>query len=158
MRGLFFKVFIILWIAQSLIFVISTSLLVRHYFDSPDVFFDAMHSGLRSEAKESVAAFETGGCDAMLAHASASEHSVALLDATGQNLCAMAGAQSSLTGAVPEDIAGKQVGQQYVWSVPVTSTSGKRYVFLLSRPHIPQRPNWAQDLLHFAFPQLPVAI
>jgi hypothetical protein len=51
MRGLFFKVFIILWIMQSLIFVISTALIVRHHFDSPDVFFDAMHSGLRSEGE-----------------------------------------------------------------------------------------------------------
>ena len=32
MRGLFFKVFIIFWIAQSLIFVISTALIVRRHF------------------------------------------------------------------------------------------------------------------------------
>jgi two-component system sensor histidine kinase CpxA len=158
MRGLFFKVFIILWIMQSLIFVISTALIVRHHFDSPDVFFDAMHSGLRSEAKESAAAFEIGGCEAMRTHASDGDQAVALLDATGQNLCAVAGAQSSLIGADREDIAGKQVGQQYVWSVPVTSTSGKHYIFLLSRPHIPQKSNWGRDLLHFSFPQLPVAI
>ena len=37
MRGLFFKVFIIFWIAQSMIFVISTALIVRHHFDRPDV-------------------------------------------------------------------------------------------------------------------------
>jgi hypothetical protein len=38
MRGLFFKIFIIFWIAQSLIFVISTALIVRHRFQpSPDV-------------------------------------------------------------------------------------------------------------------------
>ena len=47
MRGLFFKVFIIFWIAQSLIFVISTALIVRHHFESPDVVFDALNSGLQ---------------------------------------------------------------------------------------------------------------
>jgi two-component system sensor histidine kinase CpxA len=158
MRGLFFKVFIILWIAQSLIFVISTALIVRHHFDSPDVFFDAMHNGLRNEARGDAADYETDGCDALLGRAAARDQAIALLDEAGKSLCATAGAQSSLTGKVPDEIAGKQVGRQYVWSVPVTSGSGKRYVFLLSRPHIQQKPNWGQDLLHFSFPQLPVAI
>jgi two-component system sensor histidine kinase CpxA len=50
------------------------------------------------------------------------------------------------------------VGKQYVWSVPVASSSGKRYIFLLSRPHTPIKVTWGQNLLFFAFPQLPVAI
>jgi len=62
MRGLFFKVFIILWIAQSLIFVISTALILRRHFDRPDVFFDAIRSSMQAEAKDAVAAFESGGC------------------------------------------------------------------------------------------------
>jgi two-component system sensor histidine kinase CpxA len=45
-----------------------------------------------------------------------------------------------------------------VWSVPVTSISGKQYIFLLSRPHTPVKVSWGQNLLFFAFPQLPVAI
>jgi two-component system sensor histidine kinase CpxA len=63
-----------------------------------------------------------------------------------------------MPGAIPGMITGNQVGQQYVWSVPVTSASGKQYIFLLSRQHTPVKDNWGQDLLHFAFPQLPVAI
>src|ERR1035437_8293608 len=101
MRGLFFKVFVILWIAQSLNFVISTALIVRHHFDSPEVFFDAQHSGLQNEATESAAAFEAGGCDAMRAYASARDQAIALLDAVGQNQCAVAGAQSSWAGDIP---------------------------------------------------------
>jgi two-component system sensor histidine kinase CpxA len=158
MRGLFFKVFIILWIAQSLIFVISTALIVRHHFDSPAVVFDALHSSLRNEAKESVTTFEAGGCDAMRAYADARNHAIALNDPTGRDVCAATDAQTSITGTIPSNITGRQVGQQYVWSVPVTSNSGKQYVFLLSRPHTPEKANWGQDLLHFAFPQLPVAI
>ncbi len=42
--------------------------------------------------------------------------------------------------------------------MPASSASGKRYVFLLSRLHVPREHGWQQDLLHFAFPQLPVAI
>jgi two-component system, OmpR family, sensor histidine kinase CpxA len=159
MRGLFFKVFIILWIAQSLIFVISTALIVRHHFDRPDVFFDALHSSLSNEAKESASIFEERGCDAMRAYAGAHDHAIALVDvATGTSLCATPGAQSSTMGVIPPNITGRQVGQQYVWSVPVSSATGKQYAFLLSRPHIPEKPDWSRDLLHFAFPQLPVAI
>lgn len=158
MRGLFFKVFVILWIAQSLIFVISTALIVRHHFDSPAVFFDALNSSLRNESKESVAAFESGGCNAVRAFATTQDDAIALTDANGNNLCAVPGAQASITGPIPQNILGRQMGQLFVWSVPVTSTSGKQYVFLLSRPHTPQRDSLAQDLLRFAFPQLPVAI
>lgn len=158
MRGLFFKVFIILWIAQSLIFVISTALIVRHHFDSPVVIFDALYSSLRNEAKESTASFEAGGCNAMRAYADAHGHAIALKDATGKDLCAVTAVQGLAVDAVPSIITGKQVGQQYIWSVPVTSASGKHYVFLLSRPHTPEKTTWGQNLLFFAFPQLPVAI
>jgi two-component system sensor histidine kinase CpxA len=158
MRGLFFKVFIILWIAQSLIFVISTALIVRHHFDSPFVAFDALYSSLHNEARESAAAFETGGCEAMRAYAGAHDHAIALKDGAGRDLCAVPGAQGLVMDAVPGLITGKQEGLQYVWSVPVTSASGKQYVFLLSRPHTPEKYSLGQDLLHFAFPQLPVAI
>ena len=61
MRGLFFKVFVILWIAQSLIFVISTALIVRHRFDSPAVFFEQLNSSLRNEARDSANSRTTGG-------------------------------------------------------------------------------------------------
>ena len=158
MRGLFFKVFIILWIAQSLIFVISTALIVRHHFDSPMVVFDALYSSLRNEARESAAAFETGGCEAMRAYAGAHDHAIALKDGTGRDLCAVSGAQSLAMEVIPGIITGRQEGLQYIWSVPVTSANGKQYVFLLSRPHTPEKNNLGQDLLHFAFPQLPVAI
>ena len=158
MRGLFFKVFVVLWIAQSLIFVISTALIVRHHFDSPAVFFDALNSSLRNESKESVAAYEAGGCDAMRAFAGTQNDAIALADVNGNGLCATPGALASIEGPIPQNILGRQMGQLFVWSVPVTSTSGKQYVFLLSRQHTPQRDSLAQDLLRFAFPQLPVAI
>ncbi len=160
MRSLFFKIFVIFWIAQSLIFVISTALILRQRFPDPGLLFDSLFSSLRNESRESVAAFETGGCDALHAYAVAHEHAIALSDDTGRDMCAVTeGQQGNGAGmSFPGHITGKQVGQQYVWSVPVTSMEGKKYVFLLSLPHTPEQHTWYQDLLHFAFPQLPVAI
>jgi two-component system sensor histidine kinase CpxA len=159
MRGLFFKVFVILWIAESLIFGISTALIVRHHFDGPGLIFDALHSSLLNEAKQSASLFEAGGCDAIRAHAVNSDHAIVLRDTAGTKLCAVTGAPGSITTTkFPQEVTGLQVGQQYVWKLPVTSASGKQYVFLLIRPLRPEKANWGQDLLHFAFPQLPVAI
>jgi two-component system, OmpR family, sensor histidine kinase CpxA len=159
MRGLFFKVFIIFWIAQSLIFVISTTLILRHRFERPDTIFDALHSSLRNEARDSADAFELGGCNALREYGITHEQSIALTDTTGRDLCTGANEQRPLADKeLLKEITGRQVGQQYIWFVPVTSASGKQYVFLLSRPHTLVNVHWYQDLLHFAFPQLPVAI
>lgn len=160
MRGLFFKIFAIFWIAQSLIFVISTALILRHRRPSPEVFFDTLDSGLRNDAQESVAAFEAGGCSAVDSYAKARGLNVALADTAGHSICgtALLPIHSSLsTVETAKHIANEQVGQQYVWWVPVVSSSG-RYVSVLSRRFVPEQHHWYQDLLHFAFPQLLVAI
>jgi two-component system sensor histidine kinase CpxA len=159
MRSLFFKIFVIFWIAQSLIFVISTALIVRHRFPSPDILLDSLYSSLRVEANESVTAFEASGCNALHGYASAHDQDIALEDATGRSLCAAADSWNGMVNVrFPDRITSRQAGQRYIWSVPVFSGSGKRYVFLLSRYHAPRNFNWYQDLLHFSFPQLPVAI
>jgi two-component system sensor histidine kinase CpxA len=159
MRGLFFKVFIIFWIAQSLIFVISTALIVRRHFEGPDAQFDMLDSTLLNDGKSAAAAWEKGACAALQAYGAGIAQTVALEDAAGQVLCKPAGMEGLQTNeGMPGRILGSQVGQQYIWRIPVVSASGKQYVFLLSRPHVPRSPNLSQDLLRFAFPQLPVAI
>ena len=159
MRGLFFKVFIIFWIAQSLIFVISTALIVRRHFEGPDAQWDMLNNALGTDGKGAAAAWETGGCAALEAYGTSIGQMVSLADATGQVLCKPAGMEGlDENVSVPSRAAGSQAGQQYVWRVPVVSDSGKQYVFLLSRPHLPRRQDLSQDLLRFAFPQLPVAI
>ena len=159
MRGLFFKVFIIFWIAQSLIFVISTVLIVRRHFEGPEVQFDMLDSSLQNNAKAAVEAWEKGGCDALQSYGAGIAQTVSLADATGQVLCKpvnMEGLDQNL--GIPDRISGIQVGQHYVWRVPVVSAGGKKFVLLLSRPHVPRKPRLSQDLLFFSFPQLPVAI
>jgi two-component system sensor histidine kinase CpxA len=159
MRGLFFKVFAIFWIAQSLIFVISTALIVRRHFTSPEILFDTLKGSLNTEASEATSAFETGGCDALRKFGNTLSHPVVLQDASGRNVCGTTAVQSLPGNASPmEHITGRQAGQQYIWSVPVTSATGRQYFLLVLQPHAPERHNWYKDLLHFAFPQLPVAI
>lgn len=159
MRGLFFKIFIIFWIAQSLIFVISTVLIVRHHFESPEVQLDLLNSSLQNDANRATAAWEKGGCDALFAYGAGIAQTIALEDATGQMICNQGGmARLNKNEATPNRISSGRLGGQYIWKVPVLAISGKRYVFLLSRPFVPRKQSLADDLLHFSFPQLPVAI
>lgn len=159
MRGLFFKVFIIFWIAQSAIFVISTALILRHRFDGPGVVFDAWDSNLLNQAKENLNLFEGGGCTALHNYGNAHGQSITLRDTSGRDVCNAA----SVPVHLPKPrghrgVVGQQLGQQYVWSVFISSSSGTPYVFQLSMPHTPPPVNWYQDLLRFSTPQLPVAI
>ena len=160
MRGLFFKIFAIFWIAQSLIFVISTALILRHRGPSPWISFDTMSDILRHEAKESLTDYQAGGCPAFLAYAAAHDQSLALEGDRGQILCGPAvDSQAGMkkNSGSKNGISGAEVGSRYVWRVPITSAQGGRYTFLLSQAAQDDHP-WYVDLLHFAFPQLAVAI
>jgi two-component system sensor histidine kinase CpxA len=162
MRGLFLKIFAIFWLAQSLIFIISTTLIVRQRFASPDTFTDALDTNLRHDASAALADFTTGGCPAFRNNTARNEPSGAtLLDANGHTLCATptAPALTSLTNLPSTRIDGRMVGSRWVWLIPVTAPNGTHYLYAWhqppsTNPH-PQR-RW--NLLHFAFPQLPVAI
>ena len=127
MRSLFFKVFIIFWIAQSLIFVISTALIVRHHFNEspPDVLSDGFYSSLENDAYHATAAYESGDCPALKAYGASIGQTIALEDASGNPLC-----KSEVSVPPPPSDrnprnAGIQVGNLYVWRVPFVATSGK---------------------------------
>lgn len=161
MRGLFFKIFAIFWIAQSLIFVITTALILSHHPASPQIVFDTLHQSLRLEAMQSVNAFETGGCPAFQAYAAARSQTLALDDGENRHVCGAQIQYPSAQGTNPihgSNISGAQYGGLYIWSIPVLSPSGTRYILLLSQPHVPVAHHWYQDMLWFAFPQLWVAI
>ncbi|HEX8713382.1 MAG TPA: ATP-binding protein [Terracidiphilus sp.] len=162
MRGLFLKIFVIFWIAQSLIFVISTALIVRRHFEGPQATFDLLNSTVQTDARGAVRAYVTGGCDALRNFATGISQAIALEDAGGKLVCPAAGFEG-IENAAPapggERLSGTDVGTRYVWHLPVTSPGGAQYTFLLSRPRIaPRNPNLWRDLLRFSFPQLPVAI
>lgn len=159
MRGLFFKVFIIFWIAQSLIYVISTALIVRRHFVGPDVLYDTMASNMQANANRAVYFYENRGCDGLRAFSSMIAQTIALRDGNGKILCNIAGFENlPAIETFPDRPTGVQVGMKYIWHLPVTSRNGNRYTYLLSRTHIPREVSWYRDLPRFAFPQLPVAI
>lgn len=159
MRNLFFKIFAIFWLAQSLIFVISTALILRHRFPHPDALRASVSASLHSDAASAVNAFESGGCNALRTYAEGRQASIDLEDASGRLLCAPAGTLAPPDGGtVFGDIGGRQIGNRYIWSVPFSSPRGTRYIFRSAIQHVPDEHTWYQDLLHFAFPQLPVAI
>jgi len=161
MRGLFFKIFAIFWIAQSLIFVISTALILRHRRPSPQILFDTLSSTLRNEARDVIAAWQLGGCRSFDVYAAAHNQNLTLEDAGGHTLCGAAVRLPANQGSnrqSGDQIAGAQFGDVYIWQVPIASAQGAQYTLLLSRPHAPDVRPWYMDLLHFAFPQLFVAI
>ena len=159
MRSLFFKIFIIFWIAQSLIFVISTALIVRHRVPHPEFILNVLFDEVRYESSEATTAFESGGCAALDAAVEKAGNSFTLEYENGTAVCpSEAWLTVPYTIGSSTEAGGKQVGDRYFWRAPVLSKTGKRYLFLLSAPQLPKPPSGYQDLFRFAFPQLAVAI
>lgn len=157
MRGLFFKIFVIFWIAQSLIFVISTALILGHRFPRPNFMLDPAFNNLHAESAAAVKAFESGGCTGFNAFAQERNEMLALVDSSGKTACGQVPAGLALPGAASA-ISARQVGNNTEWTVPVQGASGANYLFVVSAPRHREQHTWYGDLFHFAFPQLWVAI
>jgi two-component system, OmpR family, sensor histidine kinase CpxA len=159
MRGLFFKIFIIFWIAQSLIFIISTAFILAHRYPRPNFFLDPAFNNLSANAVEGSNRFEAGGCAAFNAYAQQRNENLAIADMNGKILCGQApvaaiSGQAATNGA----IQAREFGNVTVWSAPASSRSGKSYLFIAVVPIHREEHTWYEDLYHFASPQLPVAI
>jgi hypothetical protein len=85
MRGLFFKIFIIFWIAQSLIFVISTAFILAHRYPRPNFLLDPAFNNLTANATEGANRFEAGGCAGFTAYAEQRHEELALADGREKN-------------------------------------------------------------------------
>jgi two-component system sensor histidine kinase CpxA len=161
MRGLFTKIFLGFWIAQSLTFVISTMLILRHHFVRPGEMMEVLNSTLPSTGTSAVNAYETAGCSGLRQYAGSIHQTIYLADRPNHPLCGIAlssAAAAALAAADKEPgVHADLGGEEYLWSTAIPSASGQRYLFLLSRPRTANTFG-LRDLLHFAFPQLPVAI
>lgn len=159
MRGLFLKVFGIFWLAQSLIFVISTSQIVRQRFPSPSTLADALDSNLQYDGEQGIRAYDDGGCSGFASHTRHEPSGAMLLQPSGDVVCRTAATLASpgLRPQFQKRIEGRQVGGGYVWLVPVVSRTGDHYEYVWFQPP-PRRPDHRPSLLRYAFPQLPVAI
>jgi len=158
MRSLFFKIFIIFWIAQSLIFVISTALILAHRFPHPTSILDPAFGSLRMEAGQALKAFEASGCAGFDRFAQQRLETIALADEGGKTVCGTTLEITQAPVASADEVYGRQMATGTEWTLPVTSSSGQklRFLVLVRRDH--GKHTWYSDLLHFAFPQLPVAI
>lgn len=162
MRGLFLKIFICFWIAQSLIFVLSIAMIVRHRFERPEDLFHGFATALGDVGQSAIQAYQSGGCPALESYAASLGQSVNLADSSKGLVCENkdnAAFQNFLSRADfsrnPTSLASST---EHIWGVPVNAKQGQRYYFLLRLPRRAANPPWYHDLRHFAFPQLPIAI
>lgn len=162
MRGLFLKIFAILWIAQSLIFIISTTLIIRQRFPSPNTVSDALDSNLQRNASVALRDYDARGCAGFENNTGRHEPSgAALLREDGKIICSTPNspALTDLVTHFPDRIDGRQVEGHYLWLVPAAGSNGMHYEYVwFQPPSTSQRRPRHNPLLHFAFPQLPVAI
>ena len=161
MRGLFTKIFLGFWIAQSLTFAISTLLIMQHSFVRPNEIMDVLKPALPSEGAAVVNAYESAGCSGLREYAESRHQTIYLADTPDHFLCEPASAPAAADALIAAEkqpgVVSTPAGDYYLWSTTVHSASGRSYVFLLSRPRIGNK-HWLRDLVHFAFPQLWVAI
>ena len=161
MRGLFTKIFLGFWIAQSLTFVISTMLILQHRFVRPNEIIEVLNTTLPSAVGSAVNAYEAGGCSGLQQYGASIQQTIYLADTPNHFLCGAALSSATAAALAAADTkAGVYTnldGDDYLWSTAMQSAGGQRYLFLLSRPRAVHAFHLG-DLLHFAFPQLPVGI
>ncbi len=161
MRGLFAKIFLGFWIAQSLTFLISTVLILRRQFVRPNEIMGVLNTTLPTAATAAANAYETGGCAGLQQFAASLRQTIYLADTPTHVLCE-ANLSSAAVGVLARETGDSRVhssliGEQNFWSTAIQSVGGRHYIFLLSRHHTPSTYG-LRELLFFAFPQLPVAI
>jgi two-component system, OmpR family, sensor histidine kinase CpxA len=161
MRGLFAKIFLGFWIAQSLTFLISTVLILRRQFVRPNEIMGVLNTTLPNAATAAANAYEAGGCAGLQQFAATLRQTIYLADTPTHFLCE-ANVSSAAAGVLANvnrepGVHSNLVGEQNLWSTALQSTSGRHYFFLLSRHHA-VNSHGLRELLFFAFPQLPVAI
>ncbi|HLY43811.1 MAG TPA: ATP-binding protein [Terracidiphilus sp.] len=155
---LFFKIFIIFWIAQSLIFVITTAFILSRRFPHPASMLDPAFRSLHYDASLALKAFDSQGCAGFNAFAKERNEILSLVDEHGTTVCGQTGLSTPAQVASAAEIYGRQMGNDTVWTFPVTSATGRAFRFLILVPAHHDNHTWYGDLLHFSFPQLPVAI
>ena len=158
MRGLFVKVFLGFWIAQSLTFAITTFLILQHHGIRPNETGEVLNTSFPSLGRDAAKAYESGGCEGLQQFGASLGQTLLLADAPNHFLCDAHPVLSPANLAKP-GVALTMTVADNVWSTAITSQTGKHYYFLLSRPADKSGDfHWVHALVFFAFPQLWVAI
>src|ERR1700677_1007792 len=120
MRGLFTKIFLGFWIAQSLTFAISTMLILQHSFVRPNEIMDVLKTTLPSEGAAVVSIYETAGCSGLREYAASRHLTIYLADTPNHLLCEPANspvAADALTAAAQQPgVLSTPAGDYYLWS------------------------------------------
>ena len=117
---------------------------------------DPAFSSLRAEAAEALQSFDANGCPGFDSFAQQHRGAFALVDENGKTVCGNTSLSAQEQLPSTTEIYGRQLGQDTVWTLPVVSAKGERFRFLVSVHR--ERHTWYGDLMHFAFPQLLVAV
>lgn len=162
LRSLFFRIFAVFWVAQSLIFIITTTVIVRRTFIAPEILSDALDSNLQHVAADALEAYDSGGCRAFQASTTRHQSSTSLLlNRQGRVLCSTSDTPflPSVPLPFPTRIIGREVNHRYLWLVPVHSGAGTPLEYVWLQPPPSQNsPHRRGSFLQFAFPQLAIAI
>src|SRR5271156_1012091 len=123
MRGLFTKIFLGFWIAQSLTFVITTMLIVQHRWVRPNETMEVLNTTLPMAASAAANAYETAGCSGLRDYAASLRQNLYLADPPDHLLCEPGGAPL-VAGAftAPNKRPGVfaiSVGETNVWSTTI---------------------------------------
>jgi two-component system sensor histidine kinase CpxA len=166
-RGLYLKIFLCLWAAESVIVLVSAEWIIRQRYERSDASADALFSSLQTQGDLAVAAYQRGGCDALMEYRASQDQNFQLTDRAMQPVCGEAPQQDyapllkryrevvSKHAAVKHRF-GQAMDGLYVWDVPLTM-NGDEYFFVLMRPYDSQMA-WYRELSDLAYPQLGVAV
>lgn len=163
MRGLFTKVFLFFWVAQSLTFLITTLLIFQHrYGPRPDQSEDALSAMLLTQAKTAVNFYETQGCSGLTQYSATVGDNVYLTDESKHLLCRhnFSNLPSSTLDGIRQgtEATGIEADGQLFWGIKFNSARNKNYYFVYSRPLKLPPHSMIANLWFFARPQLTVAI
>jgi two-component system sensor histidine kinase CpxA len=142
---------------------------VNKRFEKPDAVNDALFTSLQTQGDLAMRAYDAGGCAGLSSYKAGQDQHFQLVDADIKPVCE----ETALHDYSPLMVRyrrmivssvhlmhrfGQQLGDDYVWFVPVFSHSGKQFFFLLLRPRDPSHAWFDSDIADLAFPEFAVAI
>jgi two-component system sensor histidine kinase CpxA len=157
MRGLFFKVFLGFWIAQSLTFAITTFLIMQRHGVRPNETYEVLNASFPVIGKEAVKAYQSGGCAGLRQYADSLSQTLYLADTPTHYLCDTPPAEVNPADMQRPGVVSTFGGDYNLWSTAISSGTAEPYIFVLSR-RADRNTHWVHALFFFAFPQLWVAI
>jgi two-component system sensor histidine kinase CpxA len=142
MRSTFIKIFLAFWLTEFLI-LIATIFILAHQFESQEAVYTSMFAMLEANAKQSLQAFETGGCKALdavpntfpLVKPSVSDQPAILFDWNGKPLCQQVDMSiyAKALDKLRKDgfLIGERHGPGYLEGISIKNAHGDRFAYLI---------------------------